>query len=98
MPNSSITDRLSSLPNLRKPALLTLWQQLFKTDPPDRRRKELMLQFLAYRIQEEEFGELSDKSHRCLEGSRNLRIVTQIAMRLSPEPGSYDSGKIKFTL
>jgi hypothetical protein len=48
MPNSSITYQLSSLPHLPKPALVKLWQQVFKTDPPLRMRKELMLQFVAY--------------------------------------------------
>jgi hypothetical protein len=64
MPNLSITDRLSALPNLKKAALCELWQQVFKTDPPEELRKELMVQFLAYRIQEEEFGGLSNASHR----------------------------------
>lgn len=63
MPNSSIIHQLSSLPNLQKPALFKLWQQIFKSDPPDGLRKELMVQFLAYRMQEEEFGGLASRSH-----------------------------------
>jgi hypothetical protein len=63
MPNISFTDRLSSLANLQKPALFKLWQQHFKADPPDGLRKELMIQFLAYRVQEEEFGSLNNRSH-----------------------------------
>jgi hypothetical protein len=59
----SISDCLSSLPHLPKSAIVELWQQLFKTDPPDM-RKDLLVQFLAYRLQEEEFGGLSDRSHR----------------------------------
>lgn len=66
MPSLSMTDRLSSLPNLQKTALSKLWQELFKTDPPAALRKELMIQFLAYRMQEEEFGGLSNGSHRRL--------------------------------
>ncbi len=66
MPNSSTTNQLSSLPRLHKPALTELWQQLFKTDPPIRMRKELMLQFVAYRMQEQEVGALSNSSHRRL--------------------------------
>jgi hypothetical protein len=75
---ANLSDRLLSLPNLRKQALSELWQQLYKTDPPDGLRKELMVQFLAYRMQEEEFGGLSDRSHRrlgelakALEGNSN---------------------------
>ena len=66
MPNSCITNQLSSLPHLHKPALSELWRQLFKTDPPLRMRKELMLQFVAYRMQEREFGALSNSNHRRL--------------------------------
>ena len=70
MPNSSTTNQLSSLPRLHKPALTELWQQLFKTDPPIRMRKELMLQFVAYRMQEQEVGALSNSSHRRLRETR----------------------------
>ena len=66
MPNSCVTNQLSSLPHLHKPALSELWRQLFKTDPPLRMRKELMLQFVAYRMQEREFGALSNSNHRRL--------------------------------
>jgi hypothetical protein len=64
--NSSITDELSSLPDLDKPALSKLWRQLFLADPPDAIRKELLIQFLAYRLQEEEFGGPIEVTHRRL--------------------------------
>jgi len=51
MPNLSVASQVSSLPDLHKPALSELWQQLFTTGPPLGTRKELMVQFLAYRIQ-----------------------------------------------
>jgi hypothetical protein len=66
MPSLSISNQLSSLRSLQKPALTELWQQVFKTGPPLRMRKELMLQFVAYRVQEREFGALSNSSHRRL--------------------------------
>jgi hypothetical protein len=91
MPNSSIASQLSFLPHLHKPALVELWQQLFKTNPPLRMRKELMLQFVAYRMQEQEFGALSDSSHRCLrelaqaiEGNSNSRV----SQRPTIKPGT----------
>jgi hypothetical protein len=81
MPNLSIVDRLSSLPNLRKAALFKLWQQVFKTDPPDGLRKDLIVQFLAHRMQEEEFGGLTNRSHtrlrelsKALEGSSDKSV------------------------
>jgi hypothetical protein len=66
VPNLPITERLSSLPRLDKQALTLLWREFFKADPPLRMRKELMVQFLAYRMQEQEFGALSDRSRRRL--------------------------------
>jgi|SRR6266853_3481179 len=66
MPSLSITDRLASLPRLQKEALAQLWQELFQADPPLRMRKEMMVQFLAYRMQEHEFGSLSETNQRRL--------------------------------
>jgi hypothetical protein len=66
MPNLSIADRLASLPRLHKEALLGLWREFFRAGPPLRMRKELMVQFLAYRMQELEFGPLSERSDRSL--------------------------------
>ena len=81
MTNVSISDRLSSLPSLQRPALFKLWQQLFKSGPPDGLRKELLIQFLAYRMQEEEFGGLTNRSHsrlrelsKALEGNSNKSV------------------------
>ena len=64
MPNPSITAQLASLPQLDKKALTRLWRDLFKADPPLQMRKELMVHFLAYRMQEQEFGAVSERS-RC---------------------------------
>ena len=51
MPDSTITKRLASLPNLGKPALSKLWGQLFKKEPPPEIRKDLMLRIVAHRLQ-----------------------------------------------
>lgn len=61
MPHSSLANELLSLPHLHKSALTKLWKKLINTDPPRGMRKELMLQFVAYRMQEQEFGALSDR-------------------------------------
>ena len=88
MPDSSIASQLSCLPHLNKPALSKLLQQLFKTNPPLRMRKELILQVVAYRMQEQEFGALSDSSHRrlrelanAIEGSSNARVSQRPAIK-----------------
>jgi len=45
-PQPSLSQRLASLPNLSKPGLCELWQQLFKREPPPEIRKDLMLRIL----------------------------------------------------
>jgi hypothetical protein len=64
MPDS-IAKRLASLPSLAKPQLCELWWELFKKEPPVI-RKELMIRVVAYRLQEREFGELSNTTSRRL--------------------------------
>ncbi|HTV56703.1 MAG TPA: DUF2924 domain-containing protein [Terriglobia bacterium] len=66
MPDFSLSDRLATLPRLDKAALFELWRQLFKRDPPDKIRSSLMLRILAYRLQEQELGGLSDATTRRL--------------------------------
>jgi hypothetical protein len=62
MPNPSIADRLAGLLISSKAGLCKLWAELFKVDPPPGIRKELMVRVLAYRLQEQEFGGLSEGS------------------------------------
>jgi hypothetical protein len=53
MLDSSITERLASLPRLSKPAVCDLWRQLFKKEPPPEIRKDSMLRVRAHRLQEQ---------------------------------------------
>jgi DUF2924 family protein len=66
MSDSSTTQNVASLPKLTKPDLCDVWRQLFKKEPPPEIRKDLMLRMVAHRLQEQEFGELSDASCRRL--------------------------------
>jgi hypothetical protein len=66
VPSLSLTDRLASLPRMQKEALAPLWQEIFQAEPPVRMRKEMMVQFLAYRMQEQEFGPLSERNQNRL--------------------------------
>src|SRR5579862_6333549 len=63
---NSIADQLSSLAHLDKRALSELWLTFFQTNPPRGMRKDLLRQFVAYRLQEQGFGRLSNDSHRRL--------------------------------
>jgi hypothetical protein len=87
MPNLSIAARLSALPLLHKPAVSALWRKLFETDPPPKMRKELMVRFVAYRMQEQEFRPLSNGSHHRL---RELADTVK-ANSNSNSPGSRET-------
>jgi Protein of unknown function (DUF2924) len=65
--NLSVAAQISSLPGLHKQALTRLWLEFFETDPPSGMRKELMVQFLAYRIQEQAFGSVSERNRSRLD-------------------------------
>jgi hypothetical protein len=84
MPDSSITNRLASLPNLSKPAVCDLWRQLFQREPPREIRKDLMLRIVAHRLQEQEFGGLSDAS---------CRRLRQLATTFEADPNAIVSSR-----
>lgn len=84
MADSSITNRLDSLPKLNKPELCSLWQQLFKGEPPVKMRKGLLCRVIAYRLQEQQFGELNNSQ------ARRLR---QIASALEADPNATVSSR-----
>ena len=84
MPDSSITECLTSLPNLSKPALCDLWRKLFKKEPPPEIRKDLMLRIVAHRLQEQVFGGLSDV---------NCRRLRQLATTFEADPDAVVSSR-----
>jgi Protein of unknown function (DUF2924) len=57
---------LDSLPNLARPALAELWRQLFKKEPSPDLRKDLLLRIVSHRLQEQQFGGLSEATCRRL--------------------------------
>jgi hypothetical protein len=84
MPDSSIAKHLASLSTLSKPALDDLWRQLFKKEPLSEIRKDLMLRIVGHRLQEQEFGGLSDA------GCRRLR---QLAATFEADPNATVSNR-----
>jgi hypothetical protein len=58
MPDS-IAQRLTDLPQLNKSSLCDLWKEFFQTPQPLRLRRRLIIQILAYRMQEQAFGSLN---------------------------------------
>ena len=61
-----ITDQFDPSMLLTKSELQVRWRQLFKAEPPAAMRKELMFRMVAHRLQEQEFGELAERTRRRL--------------------------------
>ena len=74
--NTALSDQIACLPAMSKPELLSIWARNFNHAPPPTLRKDLMVPILAYRIQEREYGGLSNTSRR------KLREIAK-----SPPPG-----------
>ena len=53
-----ITNQIAHLRSLSRQELLNLWQKLYRKVAPQGIRRELMVPFLAYRIQENAYGVL----------------------------------------
>jgi hypothetical protein len=53
-----ISARITKLRTLSRQQLLALWTELYIKDPPEGMRRELLVPFLAYKIQENAFGGL----------------------------------------
>ena len=74
-----VRDRLETLPQMTRPELLALWHELFRSKPPSHLQRPLLISFLAYKIQEQEYGGLKPAT------SRRLR---EIARKLQADPRS----------
>jgi hypothetical protein len=55
---AGISDQIANLRTLARQQLLDLWQKLYRRAAPNGIRRELMVPFLAYRIQENAYGGL----------------------------------------
>ena len=60
--DKDLAHRISALPALNKAQLLVIWHDNFSKSPPPKLRKELMVPILAYRMQEKEYGGLSQSA------------------------------------
>jgi hypothetical protein len=58
---SPIPDQIVNLQALSRSELLDLWQELYKKAAPQGVRREILVPFLAYRIQENTYGALKPK-------------------------------------
>src|ERR1700722_16156700 len=58
---SSVQGQLAQLGSLPRRQLLDMWQQLYERPAPSGLRRELLIPFLAYRIQENALGGLKPR-------------------------------------
>jgi hypothetical protein len=63
---SGVGNRLTVLPRMSKAQLLGLWNELFKIPPPRQGRRDLLVKFLAYRMQEQAYCGLSPATRKRL--------------------------------
>ena len=64
---TNVRERVEGLPAKDRKNLLEVWAEVFPSPPQPKLRKELLVPILAYRIQELEFGGLSQTARRKLE-------------------------------
>jgi hypothetical protein len=86
-----VAQRLTELPQLSKPALQELWKELFATQAPPHLRRHLMVPILAYRIQEQALGPLSESCQRRLHHlAQAIEAGPKTALRATPgiKPGT----------
>jgi Protein of unknown function (DUF2924) len=83
----TLSVQIAALPTLNRVQLLAIWAENFSKDPPPKLRKELMVPVLAYRIQEREFGGLSNSARRRLrELAASLKTTKPSQERSDSDP------------
>jgi hypothetical protein len=83
--------RIAQLPKLDRTALCDLWESHFRTSPPAKLRRDLMIPILAYRIQEQAFGSLKAAARnrlRQLAGGFAQGSGDLVKPNPSPKPGT----------
>ena len=89
--NAELSEKIAKLPAMNRTQLLPIWAENFKTPPPAKLRKELMVPILAYRMQEREYGGLSHSARTRLKeiaASFSTRKPAQRENDSTPETGT----------
>jgi Protein of unknown function (DUF2924) len=88
---ANISSQINTLRSLSRQRLLELWQKLYgKASPPEIRR-ELMVPFLAYRMQEKQYGGLKASTRSEVRRiARALERKPSVELRIRPriKPGT----------
>jgi ABC-type lipopolysaccharide export system ATPase subunit len=81
-----IAKRIALLPEMSKRQLIELWNELFKVPAPRQLRRNLLIRFVAYKIQEQAQGGLSRETRS--------RLV-ELARKLATNPNAELSGALR---
>ena len=87
----NLADELAELRGLDPCALKQRWRALYRTEPPRRISRDLLIRALAYRIQEKALGGLKPSTRRLLTkvaADASARRPIQVAPEPSLKPGT----------
>lgn len=73
----NVQERLLEISKMPKPELVRVWRELYGTAPPKKARRDLLVRFVAYRVQEQILGGLSQETKKRL---------LQLARRIEKDP------------
>jgi hypothetical protein len=89
---ANIAGQIAQLRDFSRPQLLEMWQKVYKKAAPVGIRREIMVPFLAYKIQENTFGSLKPATRaelrRIARGLEESSASSRIKVRLRIKPGS----------
>ena len=88
---ANISSQINTLRSLSRQRLLELWQKLYGKVPQPKIRRELMVPFLAYRMQEKQYGGLNASTRSELRRiARGLEKKPSVELRIRPriKPGT----------
>ena len=84
-----IADQVAQFPTLSRQQLLEMWQKLYQRAAPPGIRRELLIPFLAYRIQENAYGGLKPSTRS------ELRRIARDLEKSATSPGLRIRARIK---
>ena len=90
---ANITDQIAQLRGFSGQQLLEMWQRVYRRAAPIGIRREIMVSFLAYKIQEDAFGGLKPATRaelrRIARGLEESTVSAKLRIRPRIKPGSH---------
>jgi hypothetical protein len=90
--NASMASQIAQLGTFSRQQLLDMWQKLYQRAAPPGIRRELLVPFLAYRMQEHAYGGLKSSAHselrRIARDLENSSASTRLVLRPKIKAGT----------